>query len=259
MAARSSSRSRSSDAAWHALERHRARVRRTPLRTLFDRDAKRFDRFSLTLDGLLLDYSKNQVGSETMKLLFALARAADVPGWRRRLFAGQAVNDTEDRAALHVALRAAATRPMAAKGRAVTGDVQETLRRMRAFVEAVVSGTRTGHGGKRIRTIVAVGIGGSDLGPRLAYEALAPGEGTGVEARFLSNIDGADFANTVRGLNAAETLFVVTSKTFTTQETMANARAAREWVANMLGEAAVPRHFVAVTAARVAAEAFGIA
>ncbi len=244
--------------AWRALIRHRTRVRRTNLRALFAADPKRFETFSLSLDGLALDYSKNRVTAETMDLLAALARAADVPGWRKRLFAGQAVNNTEDRAALHVALRAPASRPMAAKGKSVTADVRAMLARMRAFAEDIRAGRRTGHGGARIAHVVAIGIGGSDLGPRLACEALAPFADAGIEVRFLSNIDGADFARAVRGLDAAKTLFVVTSKTFTTQETMANARAAREWIAGMLGGAAVPRHFAAVTAARAAAETFGI-
>ncbi|MEK7821214.1 MAG: glucose-6-phosphate isomerase, partial [Pseudomonadota bacterium] len=187
-----------------------------------------------------------------------LARDADVPGWRKRLFAGQAVNNTEDRAALHMALRNRSNRPMTAKGKSVTSDVLATLGQMRAFVKAIHSGARAGHGGARIKNVVAIGIGGSDLGPRLACEALAPFAESGVEVRFLANVDGADFARAVRGLDAAGTLFIVASKMFATQETMANARAARDWIAGMLGEAAVPRHFAAVTAARAAAEAFGI-
>ena len=256
MASRSPS--QRTESAWRALVRHGTRVRRTGLRALFAADPKRFEKFSLSLDGLLLDYSKNRVTAETMGFLVALARAADVPGWRKRLFAGQTVNNTEDRAALHVALRAPAGRPMAAKGKSINADVRAMRARMRAFVEDVRAGRRTGHRGARIAHIVAIGIGGSDLGPRLACEALAPFSDTGIEVRFLSNIDGVDFARAVRGLDAAKTLFVVTSKTFTTQETMTNARAAREWIAAMLGEGAVPRHFAAVTAARAAAETFGI-
>lgn len=250
--------SRPIDRSWRALARHRMRLARTSLRALFAADPKRFDKLSLSLDGLLLDYSKNRVTAETMALLYALARAADVPGWRKRLFAGQAVNNTEDRAALHVALRNRSNRPMTAKGKSVTPNVRATLGRMRAFVEAIHSGTRTGHGGARIKNVVAIGIGGSDLGPRLACEALAPFAESSVEVRFLANVDGADFARAVRGLDAAGTLFIVASKMFATQETMANARAARDWITGMLGEAAVPRHFAAVTAARAAAEAFGI-
>ncbi len=250
--------SRLIDRSWRALARHRTRLARTGLRALFAADPKRFDKFSLTLDGLLLDYSKNRVTAETMALLYALARDADVPGWRKRLFAGQAVNNTEDRAALHMALRNRSNRPMTAKGKSVTSDVLATLGQMRAFVKAIHSGARAGHGGARIKNVVAIGIGGSDLGPRLACEALAPFAESGVEVRFLANVDGADFARAVRGLDAAGTLFIVASKMFATQETMANARAARDWIAAMLGEAAVPRHFAAVTAARAAAEAFGI-
>ncbi|MEK7246495.1 MAG: glucose-6-phosphate isomerase, partial [Pseudomonadota bacterium] len=192
-----------------------------------------------------LDYSKNRITAETIKHLLALARAADVEGWRRRLFDGARVNESEGRAALHPALRDRTSRSK------VASAVRATLARMRDFVADVRSGGRFTH-------VVHIGIGGSLLGPELACEALAPLNGTGIEVRFLSNVDGADFARAVRGLDPARTLFVVVSKTFATAETLANARAAREWVAAKLGESAVPRHFAAVTANRARAEAFGI-
>ena len=247
--------SRRLDAAWRLLERHRDRIARVPLRALFDADPKRFARFSLAVvrsararprhDGIFLDYSKNRITAETIKHLLALARAADVAGWRRRLFDGALVNASEGRAALHPVLRDRSSRTK------IGSMVRATLARMRAFVEGVRSGKRFTH-------VVHIGIGGSLLGPELACEALAPSDEPGIEVRFLSNVDGADFARTVRGLDPTSTLFVVVSKTFTTAETLANAYAARDWVVAKLGEAAVSRHFAAVTAAPARAEAFGI-
>lgn len=205
----------------------------------------RFDRFSLAHDGIFLDYSKNRITAETVQRLLALARAADVEGWRRRLFDGALVNTSEGRAALHPALRERSSRSK------VASAVRTTLSRMRDFGADVRSGKRFTH-------VIHIGIGGSLLGPKLACAALAPPGETGIEVRFLSNVDGADFARAVQGLDAARTLFVVVSKTFATEETLANAQAAREWVAAKLGESAVARHFAAVTAARARAEAFGI-
>ncbi len=233
------------DAAWRALERHRARIARVPLRALFDADPKRFARFSLAYDGIFLDYSKNRITAETINHLLALARAADVAGWRRRLFAGAPVNASENRAALHPALRDRTSRSK------VASMVRASLARMRDFVADVRSSGRFTH-------IVHIGIGGSLLGPKLACEALAPPGETKIEVRFLANVDGADFARAVRGLDPARTLFVVVSKTFATAETLANAHAAREWLAAGLGKSAVSRHFAAVTAARARAEEFGI-
>ena len=252
------------DAAWRALERHRARIARVPLRDLFDADSKRFARFSLAVvrsararprhDGIFLDYSKNRITAETVERLLALARAADVAGWRRRLFAGAPVNASENRAALHPALRDRSSRSN------VGSMARATLARMREFVESTRSGEKFTH-------VVHIGIGGSLLGPELACEALALLDDSKIvvrsaraspRVRFLSNVDGADFARAVRGLDPARTLFVVVSKTFTTAETLANAYAAREWLAAGLGKSAVSRHFAAVTAARARAEEFGI-
>ena len=237
--------SRRLDAAWRSLERHRARIAHVHLRALFAADPKRFARFSLAHDGIVLDYSKNRITAETVKHLLALARAADVEGWRRRLFDGALVNASEGRAALHPALRDRTSRSKGASA------VRATLAKMRDFVADVRSG-------KRFRHVVHIGIGGSLLGPELACEALAPLGETGIEVRFLSNVDGTDFARAIRGLDAAHTLFVVVSKTFATAETLANAHAARDWIAAKLGESAIARHFAAVTAARARAEAFGI-
>ncbi|MCC7017443.1 MAG: glucose-6-phosphate isomerase [Rhodospirillales bacterium] len=237
--------SRRLDAAWRSLERQRARIARVPLRDLFAADPKRFARFSLGHDGIFLDYSKNRIDGKIVDALLALARAADVAGWRRRLFDGDLVNASEGRAALHTALRDRSSRSKEAAA------ARATLARMREFVANVRSGGRFAH-------VVHIGIGGSLLGPELACEALAPFDGTGIEARFLSNVDGADFARAVRGLDPARTLFVVVSKTFATEETLANARAARDWVAAKLGQSAVADRFAAVTANRVRAREFGI-
>ncbi len=245
--------SRRLDAAWRSLERDRARIARIPLRELFDADPKRFARFSLAVvrthayrrDGIFLDYSKNLITPETINHLLALARTADIEGWRRRLFEGALVNTTEGRAALHPALRDRSSRTK------IGFEVRGVLAKMRDFVEGVRSGKRFTH-------VVHIGIGGSLLGPELVCEALAPLGDPGIEARFLSNIDGANFARAVRGLDPARTLFVVVSKTFATVETLANAHAARDWIAAKLGKAAVPRHFAAVTAAPARAAAFGI-
>jgi len=236
--------SRRREAAWRTLERQRARVAKMSLRALFAADSKRFTRFSLTYDGLFLDYSKNRIDGKAIAALLRLARAADVAGWRKRLFAGDLVNATEGRAALHTALRDPASRAREAAA------ARATLARVRAFADQARRKGRFTH-------VVHIGIGGSLLGPKLACQALAP-ETNGIEARFLSNVDGADFARAVRGLDPAKTLFVVVSKTFTTEETLANARAARDWIAGWLGQAAVARHFAAVTAAPDRAEAFGI-
>jgi glucose-6-phosphate isomerase len=214
------------------------------LRDLFAADPGRFARLSLGYDGFFLDYSKNRIDGKAMTALLQLARAADVAGWRRRMFAGERINATEDRAALHAALRDPAARTQEAAA------ARATLARVRAFAAKARRGGRYTH-------VVHIGIGGSLLGPKLACRALAP-EKNGIEARFLANVDGADFARAVRGLDPAKTLFVVVSKTFTTEETLANARAARAWIAGRLGQAAVGRHFAAVTAAPDRAAAFGI-
>jgi glucose-6-phosphate isomerase len=246
--------SRRLDATWRALERHRARLARTPLRELFAKDPERFTRFSGTQDDLFVDYSKNRIDGRALAALLDLARAADVTGWRKRLFAGERVNTTENRAALHVAVRDPRSHTSEAEA------ARATWTRVRAFAEDIRSEGRFTH-------VVHIGIGGSLLGPKLVSAALAQ-EGGGLvvrsaranpRARFLANVDGADFARATRDLDPAKTLFVVVSKTFTTEETLANARAARDWIVAKLGRSAVARHFVAVTAAPTHARDFGIA
>ncbi len=241
------------------LAAHRAALEGVHLRTLFAADPERFERFSLEVDDLLLDYSKNRITAETVALLTRLAEEAGVPRAIERMFAGEAINRTEGRAALHVALRNRSNRPIRVDGEDVMPAVNAVLARMRRFTDAVGDGRWRGHTGRRITDVVNVGIGGSDLGPQMVAEALKPFWREGLRAHFVSNVDGAHLAATVAGLDPATTLFVVASKTFTTQETLTNARSARAWLVAALGEeAAVARHFVAVsTNARAVAE-FGI-
>ena len=250
--------SSNSSPAWKALQAHHGRVAPTHMRSLFEEDPERFSRFSLKLGDLLLDYSKNRVSAETMSLLVDLARAADVEGWRRRMFAGEPVNTSEHRAALHVALRNRSGRPMPVDGADVMPAVEAVLSRMREFADGLGGGARTGATGKPISHIVNIGIGGSDIGPAMVTEALTPYHRPGLGVRFVSNVDGTHMAETLKGLDAAATLFIVVSKTFTTVETLANAKTARVWLTDALGEAAVARHFAAVTADAGAAAAFGV-
>jgi len=244
--------------AWKALEAHRDTLAATRLRDLFRDDPARFDRFSLEACGLFLDYSKNRLTQRTLDLLLGLARQQSVSGWIARMFAGEHINVTEHRAALHVALRSG--EPMRADGEEVSGAVASVLDRMRAFSESVRSGARRGHTGKPFAAIVNLGIGGSDLGPLMATQALAPYRHERIDPRFVSNVDGTHLAETLRGLDPATTLFIVASKTFTTQETIANARSARAWLVERLGtEAAVASHFVALSTNLAETGRFGIA
>jgi glucose-6-phosphate isomerase len=245
--------------AWKALAAHRDATQAAHVRDLFAADPKRFDRFSLRFEDLLVDYSKNRVTDETMKLLFDLARQAKVFEWRDRMFSGDKINRTEDRAVLHVALRNRSNRPIPVDGKDVMPEVNAVLAKMREFTEAVRSGAWKGHTGKRITDVVNIGIGGSDLGPAMASLALKHYWQDGLRAHFVSNVDGTHFVETAKDLNAETTLFVVESKTFTTQETLMNARSARAWLVEKLGsEAAVPKHFVAVSTATAEVSKFGI-
>jgi glucose-6-phosphate isomerase len=244
--------------AWLALKAHAGLMGDVHMRSLFAQDRRRFDRFSLRLDDLLLDYSKHRVTEETMRLLFALAREAEVEQWRDRMFAGEKINGTEDRAVLHVALRNRSNQPILVDGQDVMPEVNAVLARMRDFTTRLRSGEWKGHGGKRITDVVNIGIGGSDLGPVMACEALRPYWQEGLSAHFVSNVDGTHLVETVKRLDPATTLFIVASKTFTTQETLMNARSAREWLVSRLGEAAVPSHFVAVSTNAQEVARFGI-
>jgi glucose-6-phosphate isomerase len=244
---------------WQALERHLQAVRDTHLRKLFAADPGRAETMTCEAGDLYLDWSKNRVTGETVGLLVALAERA---GLRQRIdamFAGERINVTENRAVLHVALRAPEGSSILLDGHNVVEDVHEVLRRMRGFADEVRSGRWLGHTGRRIRNVVNLGIGGSDLGPAMAYEALRPYSDRSMTFRFVSNVDGADIAEATRDLDPAETLFVVCSKTFTTIETLTNARTARAWLLDALGDqAAVSRHFVAVSTNAEKVAEFGI-
>jgi glucose-6-phosphate isomerase len=245
--------------AWKALEKHHAEIRDRHLRDWFAEDPERGERMTREAAGIYLDYSKNRMTDETLRLLVALARAAGLRERIDAMFAGARINTTEDRPVLHVALRAPRDREIEVDGRNVVPEVHDVLDRMAAFSERVRRGEWTGHTGKRIRTVVNIGIGGSDLGPRMAYQALRHYSDRDLQLRFISNIDGTDFAEAVRDCDPQQTLFIICSKTFTTLETLANARAAREWcLASLSDEAAVARHFVAVSTNADEVRAFGI-
>jgi len=245
--------------AWKALEAHRQAAGDLHLRRMFAEDPERFAKFSLRLDDLLVDYSKQRVTAETMRRLFALAEQADVRGWIGRMFAGDKINFTEGRAVLHVALRNRADRPVRVDGRDVMPDVRRELERMRRLSAAVRDGAWTGYTGRRITDVVNLGIGGSDLGPLMVCEALRPYGRPDLRPHFVSNVDGTHLAETLRRVAPETTLFLVASKTFTTQETLTNARSARAWLVERLGaEAAVARHFVALSTNRQAVTEFGI-
>jgi len=245
---------------WRALAAHHAELSGRHLRSLFADDPARGERLTAEGAGLFLDYSKQRLTGETIALLVALARACGLPGRIEAMFRGERINTTEDRAVLHVALRAPAGATITVGGENVVPKVHEVLGRMGRFAEAVRSGEWTGHTGRRIRNVVNIGIGGSDLGPAMAWLALRHYAERSLAFRFVSNVDGTDFAEAVAGLDPAETLFIVSSKTFTTLETMTNARTAREWALAGLGgdAAAVARHFVAVSTNAAEVAKFGI-
>jgi glucose-6-phosphate isomerase len=244
---------------WRALEMHYQAIRDVHLRRLFADDPGRGERLTAEAAGLFFDYAKNRITDETLRLLIALAEACDLRARIDAMFRGERINATENRAVLHVALRAPRGAVILVDGANVVSEVHEMLDRMAAFAEQVRSGRWTGFTGKPIRTIVNIGIGGSDLGPVMAYEALRYYSDRNLTVRFVSNVDGSDFAEATRDLDPAETLFIVASKTFTTLETMTNARTARAWALAALGdEAAVARHFVAVSTNAAEVAKFGI-
>jgi glucose-6-phosphate isomerase len=245
--------------AWQALAGHQTEISDAHLRQLFEADAGRAERFTAEGAGLLLDYSKNRITAKTIELLVRLAEERGVAQRRDAMFRGDKINTTEQRAVLHVALRAPCGAAIAVDGKNVVPDVHAMLDRMAAFAGKVRDGSWTGYTGKRIRNVVNIGIGGSYLGPEMAYQALRRYSDRGLNLRFVSNVDGAAFAEATHDLDAAETLFIISSKTFTTLETMTNAVTARAWLVGKLGhEAAVFRHFVAVSTNRDAVEKFGI-
>ena len=246
--------------AYSALKDHHAKIERVHLRQLFGEDARRGERMTAEGVGIYLDYSKNRITDETLKLLLQLAQQSGLRERIDAMFSGEAINVSEGRAALHVALRAPRDAAIFTGGRNVVPDVYEVLDKMAAFAAGVRSGKWKGHTGKRIRNVINIGIGGSDLGPVMAYEALKHYSERDMTFRFVSNVDGTDFAEAVRDLSADETLFIISSKTFTTLETMTNAHTARDWLlAGLNGdEKAIAKHCVAVSTNAKEVAAFGI-
>ena len=245
--------------AWQALARHYQKIKDVHLRTLFAEDPARGERLTAEAVGLYLDYSKNRITDETLHLLLDLAEQSGLAEGIDAMFRGDKINMTEDRAVLHVALRAPRDAHITVDGEDVVPEVHAVLDKMSGFARRVRSGDWKGHTGKRIRNVVNIGIGGSDLGPVMAYEALRHYTSRDLSFRFVSNVDGTDFAEATRDLDAAETLFVVASKTFTTLETMTNAQTARAWaLATLKDERAIARHFVAVSTNASEVSRFGI-
>ncbi len=246
--------------AWSALSEHHRAVADRHLRELFAEDPRRAERFSAEGVGLFLDYSKNRITEETVRLLLQLAAECGLRERIEAMFGGQKINATEHRAVLHVALRAPRGASILVDGKNVVPEVHAVLDRMAAFAERVRSGAWRGHTGQRIRNVINIGIGGSDLGPVMAYEALRHYSERALCVRFVSNVDGADFLEATEGLDPAETLFIVSSKTFTTLETMTNAQSARDWLVRGLGAdvKAVAKHFVAVSTNAQKVGEFGI-
>ncbi len=246
-------------AAWRALDAHANEMSKMHMRFLFEKDPQRFQRFSLALDGLLFDYSKNRITEQTMGLLFDLAKQAELPVWIEKMFQGEKINFTEKRAVLHVALRNRSNRPILVDGEDVMPKVNAELAKMKRFTDRLRSGEWKGHTNQALTDVVNIGIGGSDLGPVMVTEALRPYWKPGMRAHFVSNVDGTHIAETLKRVDPERTLFAVASKTFTTQETLMNAHTARRWLVERLGsEQAVARHFVALSTNAEEVAKFGI-
>jgi glucose-6-phosphate isomerase len=244
--------------AWNALARHHEEIGSKHLRELFDEDPERGRELTLSVGDLYIDYSKHRVTRETLELLIDLAKAADLEGRRDAMFAGEHINTSENRAVLHIALRLPRDAELIVDGQDVVADVHAVLDAMGDFTDRLRSGEWTGATGERITTVVNIGIGGSDLGPAMVYQALRHYADAGISARFVSNVDPADLVAKLAGLDPATTLFIVASKTFSTLETLTNATAARRWLTDALGDAAIAKHFVAVSTNKRAVDDFGI-
>ena len=245
--------------AWKALQAHHARIVFHHMREMFERDPQRFERLSLKWQDVLVDYSKNRVVPETMPLLFDLARQANVEGWRDKMFRGEKINVTENRAVLHVALRNRSNRSILVEGDDIMPKVNAVLAQMRKFSDAVRSGEWRGYSSRAITDVVNIGIGGSDLGPVMVTEALRSYSKPGLNVHFVSNVDGTHLAETLKRCHPETTLFIIASKTFTTQETLMNAESAKAWFLRSAPDpAAVGKHFVAISTAREKVTAFGI-
>src|SRR3954463_16759781 len=250
--------------AWQAFESHPKPIGSKPMREMFKEDPQRFEKFSLRFENgetrILFDYSKNRITEETIGLLRKLAVQADLKGWTERMFSGQKINNTEDRAVLHVALRNRSNRPILVDGADIMPQVNAVLAKMRDFTERLRSGAWKGHTNKSISDIVNIGIGGSDLGPVMVTEALRPYWKSDMRAHFVSNVDGTHITETLERVDPERTLFIVASKTFTTQETLTNAKTARAWLLEKLGAGneAVAKHFVALSTNAKEVSGFGI-
>ena len=245
--------------AWHDLEKHYAANKLVAMRDLFAKDPDRFKKFSLEFEGMLLDFSKNRITDETMALLRALAVERDVAGWTKKMFNGEKINITENRAVLHIALRNRSNRPIFVDGKDVMPEVNAVLAHMKDCSDKVRSGEWKGYTGKSITDFVNIGIGGSDLGPVMVTEALKPYAQRNLQAHFVSNVDGTHLSETLKTLSPETTLFIVASKTFTTQETLTNAHSARDWLlAAAKDDSAVAKHFVALSTNEKEVTKFGI-
>ncbi|HCA78984.1 MAG TPA: glucose-6-phosphate isomerase [Bacteroidetes bacterium] len=245
--------------AWKALQSHQRDIEPLQMRDLFKSDSRRFEKFSLQWNDFLVDFSKNRITEKTMSLLFDLARSADIKGWTEKMFRGEKINFTEHRAVLHIALRNRSNKPIMVDGSDVMPEVNNVLAHIREFSESVRSGAWKGYTGLPITDVVNIGIGGSDLGPVMITEALKPYGHSRLSVHFVSNVDGTHVAETVRKLNTETTLFIVASKTFTTQETIVNAGSAKTWFLERAKDpTAVAKHFVAVSTNARAVSAFGI-
>ncbi|WP_440873680.1 glucose-6-phosphate isomerase [Thalassotalea sp. PLHSN55] len=251
---------RTSLASWQALAEHAQEMQQQHMSDLFSQDQARFNKFSIQLPNMLLDYSKNLVTSATMQKLIALANECDITTWRDKMFQGERINRTEDRAVLHTALRNREKMPLMLDGENITDSVESALAKMKAFSEQVRHGLWKGYSGKRITDVVNIGVGGSNLGPQMVTEALKQYSDGSVNVHYVSNVDGTQIANVLRPLDPEKVLFIVSSKTFTTTETMTNAKTAVKWlVSSSFDEKAVAKHFVAVSANKDNAMEFGIA
>lgn len=244
--------------AWKDLEKNYAAIRGETMRDMFAADPNRFEEFSISLDSLLLDYSKNRINGETMKLLIDLAKEAGLEKARDAMFSGEKINTTENRAVLHTALRNRSDRPVYVDGKDVMPQIKAVLEKMKTFSTAVRDGQWKGATGKAMTDVVNIGIGGSDLGPVMVVEALKHYQKKGLNTHFVSNVDGTHIVETLKDLNPETTLFIVASKTFTTQETLTNAKTARDWLVAALGEDAVAKHFVALSTNTEEVKKFGI-
>ena len=244
---------------WQALEKHFNEVKDLQMRDLFEADPHRFDKFSLHFNDILFDFSKNRITDKTLPLLFELARESKIAEKIEAMFSGEVINQSEQRAVLHIALRNRSQRPIFVNGRDVNSDVNQVLEKMRVFCDAVHSGQWRGFTGKRITDVVNIGIGGSDLGPKMVVRALQPYMTGHVQTHFVSNVAQADLLNTLNKMNPETTLFLIASKTFTTQETMTNALSARSWLLESFkDQQAVNKHFVAISTNQEKAVEFGI-